>query len=776
MSQNFRFQRHDEGFKRILLQFLAPYALFVLLPVIVLAVVSNRAIHITKSNARERQMAALDQGVAYVDTALKTFDLISPHIRMNSDLIGLQKLGENREMEDYYVLWKALNAIRESDLASRSIEACIYYHDSRILISQYYTCGNLEREYGARYQFGDGDFQDFLNEYPSKNYLREFHPYGTIRWNGQEYQGILYAMPMTTECRATLFFLLEDSTLSEAFSQILDYGGSFYILDERNQLLFSSNPDLPADFLFPSLSILVPRGEVPTAFFGEQNLATYAISNYGLKYIATMPLAVAHKDVIYLSYLSAAMNIFALLLALGYAFYLAFRSSSQISSIADILKGAEENTAAAFTGGNVFAYLNNSILHVVQDNRLLSKNVQEQLPILRAAYLDKLINDSFTGEQERLELEHRLGLSLEGMFCVLAIGLETPQKDLSSIESLDILEVFTAEKQRLLTQMESEFKGWGFLYSRSIDQIVIICQFSVQDSGQYQSICESCLQRCAAYTEGSKIFSLRCVGSELFGDIHRVCDHYNLCREALRQSSFLDTKEAVLWDAAQLSDGHNLFYYPADFEARLCRQLKAGETDTALENVKEVVEKNLFQMHLQPKMRQIFVSQLKAALLRSLDDSLLPSYQEQIFRLDPESPPKVLQEKVLGITSEIGEIYQNRGGKKKDGLKQEMLSFVEQEFGNPAMSLKYAASRFRLSEAYFSQLFKELTGDNFSVYLDQIRMKHAYRLLLEQKMKVDDVAEKCGYSTTSTFRRAYKRFYGVSPSQTRGEEKGKKDT
>lgn len=772
MSQNSRFQRRDEGFKRILLQFLAPYAVFVLLPVIVLAVVSNRAIHITKSNAIERQMAALDQGVAYVDTTLKTFDLISPHIRMNNDLINLQKIGETRKTEDYYTLWKALSALRESDLTNRNIGACIYYHNSRILISQYFTCNNLEREYGARYQFGNGDFQDFLTQYPAKTYLREFHSYETIQWNGYKYQGILYAMPMTTECQATLFFLLEDSALSDAFSQILDYGGSFYILDERNQLLFSSNPDLPEDFLFPSLSILVPRGQVPTDFFGEQNLATYAISDYGLKYIATMPLAVAHKDAIYLGYLSAAMNIFALLLALGYAFYLAFRSSSQISSIADILKGAEKNTSVAFTGGNVFAYLNNSILHVVQDNRLLSKNVQEQLPILRAAYLDKLINDSFTGEPERQELERRLGLSLDGFFCVLAIGIESPQNDLSSIESLDILEAFTAEKQRLLTQMEDEFKGWGFLYSRSIDQIVIICRFAVQDAKQYQAICESCLQRCIDYTEDNKIFSLRCVGSELFEDIHRVCDHYNLCREALRQSAFLNAKGSIIWDAAQLSDGHNLFYYPADFEARLCRQLKAGETDTALENVKEVLEKNLFQMHLQPKMRQIFVSQLKAALLRSLDNSLLPSYQDQIFRLDPELPPKTLQEKVLGITSEIGEVYQNRGSKKKDGLKQEMLSFVEQEFGNPAMSLKYAASRFQLSEAYFSQLFKELTGENFSVYLDQIRMKYAYCLLSEQKMKVDDVAEKCGYSTTSTFRRAYKRFYGVSPSQTRGEEKG----
>ena len=127
------FQHHSEGFRHLLFQFLAPYTVFVLLPVMVLAIVSNRAIHITKTNAMERQVGTLDQGVAYVDTVLKTFDVISPHIRMNSDLISLQKLGENHRTEDYYVLWKGLSAIRDSDLTSRNIGACIYYHDSRIL-------------------------------------------------------------------------------------------------------------------------------------------------------------------------------------------------------------------------------------------------------------------------------------------------------------------------------------------------------------------------------------------------------------------------------------------------------------------------------------------------------------------------------------------------------------------------------------------------------------------------------------------------------------------
>ena len=34
-------------------------------------------------------------------------------------------------------------------------------------------------------------------------------------------------------------------------------------------------------------------------------------------------------------------------------------------------------------------------------------------------------------------------------------------------------------------------------------------------------------------------------------------------------------------------------------------------------------------------------------------------------------------------------------------------------------------------------------------------------------MTIDLVAEKTGYSNTNAFRKAYKRFYGMSPSQSR---------
>ena len=65
---------------------------------------------------------------------------------------------------------------------------------------------------------------------------------------------------------------------------------------------------------------------------------------------------------------------------------------------------------------------------------------------------------------------------------------------------------------------------------------------------------------------------------------------------------------------------------------------------------------------------------------------------------------------------------------------------------------------------YLSKLFKRATGDNFSKYLEKIRVEKAKKLLKAGE-KVSDVAAKVGYNSPQVFRRAYKRYYGCIPSE-----------
>ncbi|MDY5015580.1 MAG: AraC family transcriptional regulator, partial [Eubacteriales bacterium] len=93
--------------------------------------------------------------------------------------------------------------------------------------------------------------------------------------------------------------------------------------------------------------------------------------------------------------------------------------------------------------------------------------------------------------------------------------------------------------------------------------------------------------------------------------------------------------------------------------------------------------------------------------------------------------------------------------------------FLEQEYANQALSLSLLSERFDLSEAYLSHLFKEQTGENFSACLERIRMNRAHTLLSTTDLPVDVIAERIGYNSGDTFRRAFRRFHGITPGAYR---------
>ncbi|MFR2849305.1 MAG: helix-turn-helix domain-containing protein [Hungatella hathewayi] len=68
-----------------------------------------------------------------------------------------------------------------------------------------------------------------------------------------------------------------------------------------------------------------------------------------------------------------------------------------------------------------------------------------------------------------------------------------------------------------------------------------------------------------------------------------------------------------------------------------------------------------------------------------------------------------------------------------------------------------------LSSEYLSRLFKEETGVKFVVYLNNLRLKHALRLLETTNLKVYEVAEQVGYSNLSYFSTVFKKNFGQNP-------------
>ena len=64
-------------------------------------------------------------------------------------------------------------------------------------------------------------------------------------------------------------------------------------------------------------------------------------------------------------------------------------------------------------------------------------------------------------------------------------------------------------------------------------------------------------------------------------------------------------------------------------------------------------------------------------------------------------------------------------------------------------------------------MFKEKTGTNFSTYLENVRMQEAMRLLKESDKNLSELYLLVGYNNVTTFRRALKKTFGVTPSTIR---------
>lgn len=72
-----------------------------------------------------------------------------------------------------------------------------------------------------------------------------------------------------------------------------------------------------------------------------------------------------------------------------------------------------------------------------------------------------------------------------------------------------------------------------------------------------------------------------------------------------------------------------------------------------------------------------------------------------------------------------------------------------------------------MSVSSFSCVFKQITGQSFSEYLNYLRICHAQKLLTESDASITDIALACGYNETPYFNKIFKRLTGKTPGQFR---------
>ena len=105
-----------------------------------------------------------------------------------------------------------------------------------------------------------------------------------------------------------------------------------------------------------------------------------------------------------------------------------------------------------------------------------------------------------------------------------------------------------------------------------------------------------------------------------------------------------------------------------------------------------------------------------------------------------------------------------RGASHKDTVCYQIMNYIDTHIYT-MRSLNELSDVFKYNYSYLSALFKKTTGNTPLSYYHNKRLEVARLLILENSMKISDIADTLNYSSLYSFSRAFKEKYGTSPKQ-----------
>lgn len=108
--------------------------------------------------------------------------------------------------------------------------------------------------------------------------------------------------------------------------------------------------------------------------------------------------------------------------------------------------------------------------------------------------------------------------------------------------------------------------------------------------------------------------------------------------------------------------------------------------------------------------------------------------------------------------------YHNSTGPSASYAMYKILRFIDREYLH-ITDVKSIAKSLSYSEYYLSHLFKERMGITIKEYLSKKKISYGAELLLTSELSVEKIAEQLGFSSAYSFRRAFKKYTSLSPTE-----------
>ncbi|MGL6174164.1 MAG: AraC family transcriptional regulator [Cellulosilyticaceae bacterium] len=735
-------------------KFMISYSFILLIPLLICLIGYNVAFNTVEKEIKDNSLSMLKHTKSIIDGQISSLNTLVMQIATHPMIVSMADTTDTRDKTFYYDAPKAINGIAD-----------LMRHSSINIIEDIYIfLGNTDYIITPKTLYEAGfyyynileksieDFEGWKN-----SLLREFK-YNKYMIDNKEVNYI-QSIPLRydTPVNGAVICELNEQAIEDFFSEVQD--SYIYIQDQEGNLIWQSCDEQTDIKLLNIESTLQTEGVFSAEMKNQKMLGMYTISTINdWRYTLLLPERVVMKELSNLRALVFLIFIATLIIGILISYYMSLKYGKPLIEIIKNLKGSDIDMSEESLGN--IDNLGGAITKIVSKTQMLKDELERQQPLLQTAFFQKLILGEFTTEQELhlLAGQARVAIQARDLYvvtCRVFANNEFYSMDTQTLEEVNVAiilikntlkELFTDrvhfyEIDHLTTVMIVEHQANHVEKKIKEANAYLVANYHMTPSWGISNKCTSWLEIWRAYEQAKKALL-----SGIKEGIKNIM-HYN-----------------------EVIEGGTTYYYPLAFEQRLIGYTKNSDTQSIKHLFEILFIENIEKRNLSDETLEQFYAELDSTVIKLTNPEESEEYLKDL-RNSRQTMGRSSRQSYFELWGntyiEICQCYKKDKTNRQRKLINKIIEYIDECYADSNLGLGMVASQFNISEGYISSLFKEQTGINFTEYVENLRINKACNLLKDTELNINDIGEQVGYNSVQSFRRAFKRIHGISPSELR---------
>ncbi len=733
----------------IFLWFILPYILVLLATLGLEQRIYRKSVEILGEETMQLQLSTLENSMYLVDGMITDAENISVELSLEPKyrlaLLKLKKSTDN--FYDYIDVWKTLNSANfNKDFI---LDYIIYFPEADFLLTSKTASVTPELYYEDQICYGNMDFQQWKNFLSHAESRGKIYPAQNVKLYNQNERVLSYVRALPFDLKkpeAVLQIFIRERTIQDAFDDYARENQGMIVLAGPDGTMLAVKGDfdqrqcLPDGISFNQDSDYQYLEPCAGQRWGDY-LVYVTSEKTGLTYLSVLPEELTlHKVIeVKLEILAVTGMLLLVIITLG-----CLVSRLNLQSVEDIYSklsgfgGGRKGISSAYTD------INENLDSLLASHDRLSASFQKQASRIISGMTKELLQGTMSNVEEVLNMVEEIGITVRTEHYCTAIfkilKTDDPYLQKQTLESI------------ILSQSQNDVLVTDYAQNRVA---VLFCENESPEA--FAELTEKRMQQCADKIRERGIQAFCVIGPT----VDSVADVQNSTAAAVRiLPNILFDGSRMVYSYDRMQRNYDNSFYSAELEQKLIHMVRQGKKEDVLDFLEKLIADHCASEENVLKRKSVYL-RLGATLEKIQGGNIW--YTAFYKALEQSNDESTIVNELKSRYMELTEEYLSQKKNSNEKMILEIQKYIRENYMNASLCLADIAEKFNISEVYFSQTFKAVTDENFSTYLEKLRMEEARKLLHGTDKTVEEVAEMVGYNSINTFHKAFKRVNGITP-------------